>query len=685
MAFEKRTFEDGVTPLDAELFNHLQDGIAAAHNITLSLHTDGLLYVFIDGVPVGNGVELQGGSGSGDDDSSIPTYYYTETARVINLIEAFKAEHPNHLIFGAVSDIHISSGEDTEEDTKKSIQHAAYALEVVGSAVGCDFIVNLGDNCEEGHIDPSMATETSPSGLENAEYAINTLKSAFDKLESFNLVGNHDKSNHTEDQYNLIGVHNDFDVSSTTKIRGFGRYSNESKNVRVIVLNTCDYLNASGGCALSYEQKDFLMRSLDLSAYTNPTEWQILLLSHIPLDWSTEGGNDGTYNFTVDLQEILTAYEYGTTAEITVNSSYALNETPSEYATYSNGKLVYNYSGKNSAKIIANIHGHIHNNKVGKIANTNIVRVATPNTSPYGNASTNRYSEYGDYSITEEEAAKIVKVSGTAKDTSATFYCIDLDKQVIYAYGYGADINRTIVYSNEANAYNVTHELTNCELIYVADTIVHGEPYEATLQPDSGFEMSEVVITMGNVDITETAYNASDGSIYIAEVTGHVIIMATAIENYVPHWDIGDRTAVSDMYKGANDAKVISRNNYYWGAFDNGPIYGKNISSCSVNGNDVTFTPTSDRNAGIGVPFHLEAGAKYTFSATATSDIRLRWCVLNADGTFASAGTNQRGTSPSVEVTAPTDTSQWVMLILGGYTVDQSVTVSNITLTKNDE
>lgn len=38
----------------------------SGHSITLGLHTDGLLYVFIDDVPVGNGIALPSGGASGD-------------------------------------------------------------------------------------------------------------------------------------------------------------------------------------------------------------------------------------------------------------------------------------------------------------------------------------------------------------------------------------------------------------------------------------------------------------------------------------------------------------------------------------------------------------------------------------------------------------------------------------------
>ena len=465
----------------------------------------------------------------------VPSYHFTEVDRLVANIKSFKTAHPNHIIFGAVSDIHINNtNSTTEARTKKSIKHASFALEKVGALAGCDFVANLGDNCEETHIDPNITS--SACGLENAQYSIGMLKPAFDRLTSFNLVGNHDKTDDTQTQYSLIGVHNDFDVRSTTQIRGFGYKDFTDKKVRVICLNTCDYLNASGGCALSYEQKDFLMRALDLSGKTNASQWQILILSHIPLDWNTPG-NDGSYNYYTDLQAILSAYESGTTATITVNTSYALRETPSNYATYSSGKLVYNYSGKNVAKIIANIHGHVHTNRVSKIANTQIARVATANANPNGNK-TESYPTYGDYSISSSEAESIVKQDGTARDTSATFYCIDLTEQKIYAYGYGADVDREVEYKT-IPVFSVTLELTNVTPSNTATSVTADAMYKNILSPVSGYELDTVKVTMGGVDITADCYDNGAINITEANATGYTItgdIHITAVAKAAEPW-----------------------------------------------------------------------------------------------------------------------------------------------------
>jgi YD repeat-containing protein len=556
------------------------------------------------------------------DYSNVPSYHFVECARVLENIENFKTSHPNSLVFGAVSDIHVYNGNATyESKSKASIKHSAFALEMVGAMAQCDFIANLGDNCWENGIDTDNA-------LLGAKYSINALKPAFDRLVSFNLVGNHDKSDYTQMQYDLIGVHNDFDVASSTVIRGFGYKDYTNKKVRVIVLNTCDYLNASGGCALSYEQKDFLMRALDLSAKSNASSWQILLLSHIPLDW-----NGGDYNYYTDLQAILNAYEDGTTASITVNTSYAKNETPSNYATYSSGKLVYNYSGKNVAKIIANIHGHVHTNKVSKIANTNIARVATANTNPDLNKSES-YPDYGDYSITTTEANKIKKVSGTAKDTSATFYCIDLDNQTIYAYGYGADIDRTIPYK-DTKYYTVTLNLTNVTSSNTSTSVAEYDDFITMLtKPSTNYQWGAVKVTMGGVDITVDVWKESTGQINISDVNGNIVITAVASEPLITETITPHIAPRSTWYNGLGSGKITLNSSNMEGALG--------VSTA----NSYKYT---DRNSKT---FYLmPIGSQYckaTLNYSATDGKAVRYylqAVKDNGGTFTSVATVGKGTN----------------------------------------
>lgn len=447
---------------------------------------------------------------------TVPTYHYVEALEVAMKIEKFKEEHPNHLIFGAISDNHVYANNTTYETlSKASVLHGAFALETVGAMVGADFVANLGDNCWEN------GSDYNDNAYDGSLWTTNTTKPMHQRLTSFSLVGNHDKNDSTQTIYDLIGQYNDFDVWATTKIRSFGYKDFTDKKVRVICLNTCDYLNLSGGCALSYEQKDFLMRALDLSSKSNASSWQILLLSHIPLDWK-----GGDYNFYTDLQEILGGYDNGVMAKITVNSSYAKNETPSNYATYIDGTMRYDYTNVPYAKIIANIHGHVHTDKVGNIINTNIKRLATPNTCFY-NGKSSSYPEYGDYSID----TVISRKENDVTDTSVTFYCVDLDEQEIYSYAFGAGNDRKVNYSG-ANMYTVNYNITSCTLSNSTKEIIEGASYSTTITPtDEDGTIKTVTVLMGGVDITTTCY--SNGTITIDNVTGDISIVAVAT---VPLW-----------------------------------------------------------------------------------------------------------------------------------------------------
>lgn len=645
-----KLYEEASVQVIADALRLKRDG--SANTYTIADMNDGVL-----SLPFGN----------------IPSYHYAEVGRAIKKILDLKALYPNNICLGTISDNHVDM---TNENAMKSARHAVFALENVGALAQCDFVVNLGDNCSGANIDNDI-------DLANITYMENSIRYVLTLLESFNLIGNHEKSNSTQKLFDLIGKYNSFDDYGLTQIRGYGYKDFTDKKVRVIVLNTCDYWNGQGGNGMSYEQKDFFMRALDLSSKEDFSEWVTIVLSHIPLDFL-----GGDYNKGADLKSILKAYNDGSSVSITVDSSYASaqNETPSSYATYSDGALVYDYSGKNTPKVV-NIHGHIHTNAYGKLIfiddNTelDIMRVATPNSSFNDNASTDRYTDYGNYSITTEEASKIAKVADTKADTSATFYFFDLDGEIIYSIGYGADIDRIIPYK-DATLYTVSYNLGDATIDDSSIYAVEGEPFTRTLSVPTNYEITSIVITMGGVDITSTAY--SNGVITIEEVTGNIAITVVTKDNYVPVWDIGSRTAITNVYKGSNDTLALSRHNYYWGAFSESVIHYRKISSCSVSGNDVTFTPIEDKNAGIGLPYHLEAGASYTFSATASVKARLRWCVMNADGTHGNdGGYSSSGTDLSVTFTAPDDESMWVMLILGGYTVDQEVTFTNVALTKN--
>lgn len=74
----------------------------------------------------------------------------------------------------------------------------------------------------------------------------------------------------------------------------------------------------------------------------------------------------------------------------------------------------------------------------------------------------------------------------------------------------------------------IAKNLTGCTINNDAAQVEYGESYTATIAPESGKTINSVVIKMGGVDITATAYLAGSGAINIDRVTGAVSITASA-------------------------------------------------------------------------------------------------------------------------------------------------------------
>ena len=74
----------------------------------------------------------------------------------------------------------------------------------------------------------------------------------------------------------------------------------------------------------------------------------------------------------------------------------------------------------------------------------------------------------------------------------------------------------------------ITKNLTGCTISNTASQVDYGEAYTATITAENGKTITSVVVKMGGVDITATAYSAGSGAINIAKVTGAVTITAAA-------------------------------------------------------------------------------------------------------------------------------------------------------------
>ena len=94
--------------------------------------------------------------------------------------------------------------------------------------------------------------------------------------------------------------------------------------------------------------------------------------------------------------------------------------------------------------------------------------------------------------------------------------------------------------------YEVFSHLTQVCLIGDASAI-SGKPYTATLTPDNGYSLLTVTVSMGDEDITDSAY--LDGTLHIPSVTGDITVTACATWSF-PVWTVG----AIDVEHGGNTA-----------------------------------------------------------------------------------------------------------------------------------
>ena len=93
------------------------------------------------------------------------------------------------------------------------------------------------------------------------------------------------------------------------------------------------------------------------------------------------------------------------------------------------------------------------------------------------------------------------------------------------------DVVPMVIYSidgNDEGYFSVQQILSHINSSFVDASIVENNPLEAELTADTGYTIGTVVVTMGGVDITETAYDDTTDTVTIASVTGNVVILATA-------------------------------------------------------------------------------------------------------------------------------------------------------------
>lgn len=125
----------------------------------------------------------------------------------------------------------------------------------------------------------------------------------------------------------------------------------------------------------------------------------------------------------------------------------------------------------------------------------------------------------------------------------------------------------------------------------------YGEAYTATIAAESGKTVTSVVVKMGGVDITATAYTASSGAINISKVTGVVTITAAASVPSVTYnitrnlTNCASSNTADTIAEGAAYTTTLSPTGTYkkLGAITV-TMGGVDISASAVSGNTITIS-----------------------------------------------------------------------------------------------
>lgn len=435
--------------------------------------------------------------------ADIPNYVKDEALSVAEKVK--NVQNANTLTFFVISDPHhcASQSDGWAAQTNESNLHAMMGAKILAYALDADFSVCNGD----------FTFGNSATTADQLKEQVGEIKSwfgeAFRGLPQFFTVGNHDTGEYNE----LVGadwcMNAIMGASDATEFgsEDIGKpyyYDLTDKKVRVICLNTCEgEMTGTDVYAVSDGQLAWFANVLkDVGGKADASDWGIIVIGHYPLDF---GG--ARY-----LSDVLYQYIQG--------------------GTYTRNSVSVDFAGSNGATFIGNFHGHTHCLKSDKLHYYNngttptaydAHRLATPAASFYRN---NEYTS-AVYGVVFGEDTSYIKTADTGDDTAFCVNVVDPVKQVIYSICYGAGYDRTISYSPTVY-YTITNNLTDVNTSSAVISVESGGAYAADLTANEGYAINAVTITMGGVDITDSAY--ADGHISISQVTGDVVITATAVK-----------------------------------------------------------------------------------------------------------------------------------------------------------
>ena len=456
--------------------------------------------------------------------SEYPAYVSPEVLEVANKVNSVRKS--DSIVFVAMSDSHYPADQAASltpsygTKTVASTIQANQAAKVLAYLLDVDFFAHLGDVS-------AGETNTTPDMLKTQiEGFISYFREARSDLPVFICIGNHDSGIYYHDAHKDGNIHTmtgeylykNFTAHSESDNTVVGGRENggycyrdfPDKKLRVIMLNTSEQFTAKQIDNATFgAQRAWLGNALlDLNTKSDAAAWGFIVLCHYPADLGSS---------TMKISQLLGAYVNGNSITVT-DSADGTNQT-------------FNFSGKNTAKFYAHFHGHVHNFLHSRLYHTvngspvqyDAWRLCVPN------GQVDRENTYGEIlGINWREDKSYPKTPNTADGTSFVVNVINPSEEKIYSFCYGAGYDRQVsmggfVY-HSINKSLTLASITDESAVAVED----GESYSCKIVPNTDCTIESIVITMGGVDITSSAYNANTGVVSIAEVTGTVKITVVA-------------------------------------------------------------------------------------------------------------------------------------------------------------
>ena len=153
------------------------------------------------------------------------------------------------------------------------------------------------------------------------------------------------------------------------------------------------------------------------------------------------------------------------------------------------------------------------------------------------------------------------------------------------------DIVITVTTTPVQITYSITNNLSNCTTNNASTVINKNESYNATISPNSGYEIKSIVVTMGGTNVSSTVVTGNN--INISNVTGNVVItaIATAITVEPTTYTI---TRNLPNCTSSNTASSVNKNASYSTLISPNDGYKIDSITVTMNNTDITSSVVTD-------------------------------------------------------------------------------------------